>query len=210
MKLKKWYPEYTITLLILFAIGLIFMPVSIKSTTQAGYITKWSDCYKKLNYAHDAILKQEQSKILMSIRNAATPKAREDLVIEIMKPYFRLDESPPPKRYKVKYMDKSFVGKKDTFYIEDYYKTNGNIIVGIKDIPDPEGEDTQFLMTFDVNGLMPPNTWGKDIFGTVVYNRKVEPIGNNLRIDEQGIDCSPLGTGTSCSNYYLIGGGFND
>ena len=107
-------------------------------------------------------------------------------------------------------MNRNFVGKNDSFYTEDFYLTDNNMVVGIKDMPDEGSNDTKFLMIFDVNGLMPPNTWGKDVYGITVLGKKVEPLGENLRIEEQGIDCSPAGTGTSCSNYYLIGGGFND
>ena len=211
MKFGKWRTEYTVTLLILYAIGLVFMPMSIKSTVQANSITKWKDCYKKLTYAQDAILKQEQSDILTSFKRVTTPEARENLFIEIMKPYFRLKDSKVPRKYKVKYMNLSLVAQKDIFYTEEYYYADNNIIVGIKDVPNNiDDDDTKFIMTFDVNGIMPPNTWGKDVYGIAVYREKVEPIGGNLRIEEQGMDCSPMGTGTSCSNYYLIGGGFND
>ena len=210
MKFGKWRTEYTVTLLILFAISLVFMPTSIKSTVQANLITKWTDCYKKLIYAHDAILKQEQSEILTSFRRANTPEKREDLIIELLKPYFRLSEAKTPRNYKIKYMNRSFVGEEDNLHMDEYYYTNNNIIVGIKDVPDEKDKDTKFIMTFDVNGKLPPNIWGKDVFGIAVYGKKIEPLGGNMRIEEQGIDCSPVGTGVSCSNYYLVGGGFND
>jgi len=210
MKIFKWHTEYTITLLVLFALALLFMPTTIKSTVQANNITKWKDCYKKLTYAQDAILKQEQSDILTSLKKAASPEDREELIIQIIKPYIRLNDTKVPKKYKVKYLNKSNIAKNDSVYTYDYYYTDDRMIVGIKDLPDKENTNTKFIMTFDVNGTKPPNLWGKDVFGVEVYSSSVEPIGSDMRIEEQNADCSNFGTGVSCSNYYLIGGDFND
>jgi len=214
MKLSNWRVEYTVTLMVLYTIILIIIPTSIKSTVQANIITKWKDTYQKMNYVQDAILKQEQSEILTSLKKAKTANDREDLIITIMKPYIRLKDAKVPRRYKVKYMDKTSVKKDDYYYITDYYYTDNNMIVGIKDIPETnennENNDTIFIMTFDINGLLPPNTWGRDIFGVKVHTNKVEPFGQTLTIEKQYYDCSKNGTGTGCSNFYLIGGDFSD
>lgn len=211
MKLSKWRVEYSVTLLVLFAIILLFMPTSLKSTVQANHITKWKDIYNRLTYVQDAILKQEQSEILTSFKRAKTANEREDLIITILKPYIRLKDSKFPKRYKVKYMNKSVVTKDDIYYIDDYYFADNNMIVGIKDTPDNvEAKDTIFIITVDVNGLLPPNTWGKDVYGVKVHSDRVEPIGYEKTIENQYYDCSKAGTGRSCSNLYLIGGDFND
>lgn len=211
MKLSKWRIEYTITLLVIFTGCLLAIPTSIKSTVQAGYITKWKDTYDKMLYVQDAILKQEQAEILTSFKRAQTIDEREDLIIQIIKPYFRLQEAKLPKNYKVKYMNKSKIHKNDLYKIEDYYYTENNMIVGIKDTPDEiHNTQTMFIMTFDINGLLPPNIWGKDIFGVRVYSDKIEPLGHELSIEKQYYDCSQFGSGKGCSNYYLIGGGFSD
>ena len=84
----KWHIEYTITILITLTIVLLMLPTSIKSTFQANLIAKWKDCYKRLDYAHDAILKQEKSEILTSFRRANTQDERKRLFLNIIKPYF--------------------------------------------------------------------------------------------------------------------------
>ncbi len=210
MKISDWRVEYTITLLIIFAGILFFIPTSLKSTVQANIISKWKDCYKKLTYMQDVILKQEKEKILTSFKRAKTPDQREDLIIELIKPYFRLAHYKIPRGYKVKFMDKTAVSKTSVYYIDDYYFSDNKMIVGIKDIPNPDEKNTLFIMTFDINGFLPPNTWGKDVFGAKIYSDKVEALGKDLSLQELKNDCSPSGKGIGCSYYYQIGGNFSD
>lgn len=211
MKIGKWRVEYTITLLVVYTLILLAIPTSLKSTVQAGHITKWKYTFDKMTYVQDAILKQEQSQILTSFNRAKDVNEREDLIIRIIKPYFRLKEVKVPKSYKVKYMNKNKISKQDIYNIDDYYFTDNNMIVGIKDTPELDSDiNTMFIMTFDINGLLPPNVWGKDVFGVRVYSDRVEPIGKDLTIEKQYYDCSAHGSGTGCSNYYLIGGDFSD
>ena len=64
-------------------------------------------------------------------------------------------------------------------------------------------------MLFDINGILPPNRWGKDIYGVSIFDGgKIEPFGFELDMKELKKDC--LDTGISCSYYYKIGGGFEE
>lgn len=210
MKISEWRLEYTITLLIFFAVILFVIPTSLQSTFQANLISKWKDCYKRLEYMQDVILKQEQAKILTSFKRAKTPEEREFLIIKLIKPYFRLNDTKVPAKYKVKFMDNEKILVNDFYYISDYFFTDNQMIVGIKDFPDNNKTETMFIMTFDINGLLPPNTWGKDVFGTKIYPDRIEAFGKDLDIQIINEDCSKNGSGTSCSFYYLIGGTPND
>ena len=210
MKISEWHIEYTVTLMVLFALVLLFIPTSIKSTVQANFISKWKDNYTQLEYAQDAILKQGQAKILPGFNNTKTPEERELLFITLLKPYYRINDKRVPKQYKVKYMNKSKIEKNSDYYVTDYFFTNNTVVVGIKDLPDEKDGKTKFLMTFDVNGIIPPNRWGKDVFGVMVYPDKIEALGANLGLEKQKEGCSLNNTGIACSNYYLIGGGFDD
>ena len=68
-----------------------------------------------------------------------------------------------------------------------------------------------FMMMVDINGLLPPNTWGRDIFGLYILDEgHIEPFGYNLSAENVVSDCSKNGLGIGCSYYYLIGGEFND
>lgn len=210
MKLSDWRIEYTVILLVIFAVVLLFIPTSIKSTVQANFISKWKDNYNKLEYAQDAIIKQGQAQILPGFNSSKTPEEREDIFITLLKPYFRINDTKYPKHYHVSYMNGSKIPKDSEIYVKDYFYTNSSVIVGIKDLPDDRDGNTKFLMTFDVNGIIPPNKWGRDVYGVIVYSDKIEALGRDLPLDQQKDSCSLNSTGVACSNYYLIGGDFDD
>ena len=81
----------------------------------------------------------------------------------------------------------------------DYYKLSGK-----------NPDELAFMMMFDINGILPPNTWGKDIYGVDIKNGSIKPFGADLSMEKLQEDCSEKGTGLGCSYYYNIGGGFND
>ena len=93
MKLIGWRSQYTITLLIIFTAVLLFIPTSLQSTVQAKFITKWNDCYDRLAYMQDVILMHEKESILTSFRRAKNSEERELIFRELIKPYFRLNNS---------------------------------------------------------------------------------------------------------------------
>lgn len=202
-----WKLEYTITLFAIAAISVLMMPTTIKSTFQARLITKWKDCYSKLAYMKDAMNKHEQENMLAQLKRTSDKAEREKIITMIIKPYFRLKERSQS-RYNIKYLNGSKVDKNDTYAFTDFYNGENNIIVGIKDIQNTGTEDAMFMMMFDINGVIPPNVWGKDIFGAKVYNDRVEPLGKTLPIEVMREDCSAGGTGVTCSYYYTIGGSF--
>ena len=104
--------------------------------------------------------------------------------------------------------DKEKVKKTDYYYFDEIYYTENKIIVGIKDVD--KKDDPMFMMMFDINGIIPPNTWGKDIFGAKIYEDRVEPFCKSDNLDGIRNDCSPQGSGICCSYYYRIGGNFVD
>lgn len=209
MKLPGWRVEYTITLLITFTAILLFIPTSLQSTVQANYITKWKECFDKLSYMQDVILKHEKEQILTSFKRAKTTEEREALFREIIKPYFRLTTSKATKKYSIKYLNNKKVLSDDLYYFSDFYLTDKNMVVGIKDLPIEKGKDL-FLMMIDVNGVLPPNTWGKDVFGIRIYSDRIEALGNGNSLQLVKDDCSENGSGLFCSYYYKIGGSFED
>lgn len=203
-----WKVEYSITLIIMFALVLLAVPFSIQSTMQAQFIMRWKDCYNRISYMKDVISKQEKSDILKSFKRAKNQEEREHIIINLIKPYFRLNEQKIPKHYHPRYMNKKQVKKSDFYYFDEIYYTDRKNIVGIKDVDNIE--DPMFMMMFDINGIIPPNTWGRDIFGAKVYEDRIEAFGQDKTIDEMREDCSTEGTGISCSYYYKIGGNFID
>lgn len=208
MKDKKciWQLEYTITLIVLFAVILFLIPTSLQSNMQAKFIMRWKDCFNRITYMRDVISKHEQSDIIKSFKRAKNEEEREHIIINLIKPYFRLNEDKFPKHYHPKYMNNKRVKKGDIYHFDEIYYTDNKIIVGIKDVDN--AKDPMFMMMFDINGILPPNTWGKDIFGARIYENRIEAFGQTDSLDEMRKDCSPEGSGISCSYFYKIGGNF--
>ena len=209
MKRKRfWKLEYSLTFFVVFIVVLILIPTSIQSTRQADLITKWNDCYGNLTYIKDAMDKHEKENMLVKLKQAKTKSDREKIITLIIKPYLRLSENKYLKHYRTKYLNGTRIKQGDDYYFSDLYRGDKKMVVGIKDIKDESDNTAMFMMMFDVNGIIPPNTWGRDIFGVKVFNDKISPIGEGLPVEVLKTDCSKAGTGVSCSYYYHIGGSF--
>ena len=63
-------------------------------------------------------------------------------------------------------------------------------------------------MFVDINGKEKPNRIGQDIFFMSVYKNSVTALGNGKNHARLKTDCSPIGRGVYCSEYYLLGGSF--
>lgn len=206
-----WQTEYSIILLVIFAVILLFMPMSIQNTAQAMFISKWNEQYNRIDYMFTVIDTHISDEIIKNFDETKTSQEKEQLLLMLVKPYLRIDtEHRPPKHYKPRYMNNTKVFKGEPYYFDEYYFTKNNIIAGIKDVKSTNAEEPFFMMMFDLNGLMPPNRWGKDIFGVNIYDKgKIEPFGAGIEMDELKKDCSKEGSGITCSYYYKIGGGFD-
>ncbi len=211
---KKLYPkiEYSVVLFVILGVLLLVMPFSIENTTQAGFISKWNERLNRVEYMFSVLNAHITDDMLKSMKKAQTNIEREKLLLTIIKPYLRVKtDIRPPKRYKPKYMNGTVVNKKHHYYFEDFYFSKHNSIIGIKDIHTNKPDAPWFIMMFDINGILPPNRWGRDIFGIDIYeNGRIEPFGYNSDMQSLKQDCSKNGTGIECSYYYKIGGGFDD
>jgi len=188
---------------------MFFVPVRFENYFQARMISKWNDKYDKVSYMFSVINTQTTDEILKSFAQAEDPEQREKLLLQLIKPYMRLEPvNKKSLRYKPKVLNGKKVSKKDFFYFNDLYFADGQI-VGVKDIAKNEKNYAWFMLMFDINGTLPPNTWGRDIYGLFIYDEgKVVPFGYNKDMDELKMDCSEDGTGLFCSYYYRIGGGW--
>lgn len=212
MRKRFWKIEYSITIFVIFAICLLLIPSKFITPKEAGYIAKWNDTYNKIEYMFTAMAAQADEDIVKSFRHAKTNEEREQLMIKLAKPYLRIhEEDALQKSYTQHYMNGNRVDKNDEFYFDKLYNSyNGNII-GIKDIKDEDVYHPGFIMLFDMNGTKGPNMWGKDIYGINIFSDgKITPLGTGWDIEDLKKDCSPTGTGISCSYYYRIGGEFNE
>lgn len=202
--------EYSVTLVIMFAVVLLIIPFDIETSVQANFISRWSDKYQKLEYMFDVIDAHEQDEIIRSFRRAKNAQERETILLNLIQPYLRLSKTKLPRRYKPRFMNGERISLTDRYYFEEMYVTDNGMIVGIKDIDSDDENAPKFRIMMDINGLLPPNVWGKDIYGINMFANGVEAFGSNLTMEALKKDCSELGTGVGCSYYYKIGGGFDD
>ena len=212
MKKRFWKIEYSITIFVIFGIILLLIPSSFISSKEATYISKWNETFNKMEYIFTAMNAQADAEIVKSFKHAKNNEDRENLMINLVKPYLRISaQDELSKKYTPYYMNGKKVSKGDEYYFESLYTTENNIIVGIKDIKDSDIYHPGFLMVFDMNGTRGPNTWGKDIYGINIFaDGKITPIGTGWDLDKLRKDCSNIGTGVACSYYYRIGGEFNE
>ncbi len=209
-KKRFWKLEYSIAVFVMLGVILLIMPVSIENSRQANFISKWNEKLNRVEYMFSVINAHITDDMLKSMKKAKTSSERENLLLAIIKPYMRI-KSLPIRHYKPRYMNGARVYKGQRYYFEDFYFAENNTIVGIKDIKSEKSDDVLFIMMFDMNGILPPNRWGKDIFGINIYDGgNIEPFGFDENMVELKKDCSETGTGVSCSYYYKIGGGFDD
>ena len=211
-KKHYWKLEYSIALFVMIGVILLIMPFSIEDTMQANFISKWNEKLNRVEYMFSVINAHITDDMIKSFNRAETAYDREQLLLTIVKPYLRIDtDNYPIKHYKPRYMNNTRVYKGQMYHFDDFYFAENNTIVGFQDIKTDKTSDIWFLMMFDINGLLPPNRWGKDIFGINIYDGgKIDPFGFDKSMEELKKDCSETGSGISCSYYYKIGGGFDE
>lgn len=209
---KFWKVEYTLTLFAIFAIFILLLPTTIQNARQASLISKWNEKYNRVNYMFSVLNTHANEDIIKSLKNAQTQAEKSRLMILLMQPYLRISSDNVPKRhYRPRYLNNNKIKKNDLYYFEDFYFAENSTIIGIKDLIQEKDTDPLYMLMFDINGLIPPNRWGKDVFGINIYSQgHIEPFGKQFGMDELRADCSDKGLGINCSYYYIIGGGFDE
>lgn len=210
MKKHYWKIEYSITICVIFALILLFLPSRFIASKEASYISEWNSIYHKMEYVFNAMNAHVDSDIVLGLKNAQSNEKREQYMMNLVKSYLRLNpENKLKKRYKPSYMNSTKVNSKDEFYFDGLYLSQNNHIVGIKNVKDEDIYHPAFIMMFDVNGLKGPNKWGRDIFGINIFlDGHITPLGAGKDKDELSKNCSLEGMGVYCSYYYRIGGDF--
>ncbi len=209
-KKRFWKLQYSVTIFVIIGVLLMLAPVSIESSRQAYFISRWKETFSRMEYVLQVIRTHISDDMVKNYNQASTPEEKEQIVLMLLKPYLRLTPAKLPRSYKISYMDKKKVDSDDTWHFKEYYYTDKGIIAGIKNLNRKSDKEPVFIMMFDVNGILPPNTWGKDVYGIVVYNARVTALGAEEPMDKLPHDCSTSGRGLYCSYYYLIGGEFEE
>jgi len=202
--------EVVVVFLMIMGITFLILPKSLNSTKQARFISQWTEKYSELEYMFSVIKAQKDEQLKIGFTKAENNDERKQIILENIKPYLRITSKLDSTSYKQYYMNQTLVSPDDKYTTSDLYSTSSDEIVGLKWVgTDCSDSSTCAMMTFDLNGVKPPNTWGYDIFGVSISKDKIEPLGKNIKADDLEHNCSKDGYGVYCSYYYLIGGRFD-
>lgn len=208
---KRGFTIIEVVVVFLLMLGVVFLvlPKSLDSTRQARFISKWSTKFSELEYMFSVIKAQKDGEIEEKFLKTQNYSDKEKIIVDTLKPYLRIT-SEVNTVYNPLFMDKTFATPGTEYYFDKYYFTSSNEIIGIKLInPDCKDNEVCTIISIDLNGSEPPNTWGYDVYGVNVFPNKIEPFGKGVEPDILRKNCSRLGSGLYCSYYYLIGGKFD-
>ena len=127
-------------------------------------------------------------------------------------PYFNIvsDEKINLKKYSYRKLNGSPIKKNWQFYFNEYYEMKDGIILSIKPNTSEKvlPEQPLYFMFIDINGTEKPNRIGQDIFFINIYSDYITALGEGKGQERLKVNCSPIGSGLYCSEYYLLGGSF--
>lgn len=194
---------------IILLIFILLIPFNMFDVEQAQRIAKWKSVYDKLDYSFALVKLHEGSIIPFDTNNDQT--ISEDVIIERFIPYLNSkSDKPISLKYKFKKLNGKLLRSVPQFDFTKFLITKNGIIIGIKQnqLENNEANKPLYLMFVDINGKQPPNIIGKDIFFINIYKDKILPLGNGKSRSIIKSNCSPIGAGFYCSEYYLHGGRF--
>jgi len=195
---------------LILGITFFILPIVFNNTKQARFISQWTETFSEMQYIASVIRAQNDPELINKFEKAKDNKVIGALALDTLKPYLRIKNGVAQSDYSQYYMNKDKVKIDAKYYFDDFYFTEENQVVGLKWInKDCHKNDVCGVLVFDVNGIIPPNTWGKDVFGLNILEKGIEPIGKGFDSDTLKKDCSKDGAGVYCSYFYLIGGDFD-
>ncbi len=202
--------EIAIVLFLIVFVAMIFVPLNISNVEQAERVAKWKNVFDESRYSFELLKAQDPSMFLDFKNNGYTNTQ----AFARIKPYLNINNSKSTqeyfKDYEYTFLNGRKVSPKSIFYVNDFATLESGVIIGFRldKIRHTYRNTPAAMMLFDVNGLNKPNKIGKDIFGINIYENDIKPFGEDHSCPFLKANCSPMGTGTFCSKYYLIGGNF--
>lgn len=184
---------------VLFVLATVFftvIPLSLSNVKQAKFISDWKNYMEQVIYSYETLSEYKKNYNI-------------DEKASIKRLLHYLDAKP------AKLSDKNIKNYKYRMLNSRFYKKN-NIDSSTKVYSDINGHlmwveytNKAFpiaMVWVDLNGYKNPNIVGKDIFVYEIYKDSVSPYGKNLNMKSIKADCSRLGTGMACSQFFILGG----
>lgn len=194
------------TLIIVILIILIVLPFNVNNLQQAQRIAVWKSEFERLDYCFSLAKMYEHSMI------PKKDNPSEDDELRFIMPYFNMDKDNYILKKKYKYRKKNGrpAGKNSLFNFDKIYTLKDGKLISLKKNPNANINKNMpaFFMLMDINGRKRPNRIGQDIFFISIFKDHIEALGHDRPYVALKTNCSPLGSGVYCSEYYLLGGRF--
>ena len=186
---------------IVLLIVLMLIPFNLGDVEQAQRIAKWINVYEKMDYSFNLIKTHENFVVPENILD-------ETSYLEFLKPYLNVKEDIKVKKHKYRLNNGRRVEKNSQFYYTNFVETKDGCYMGIKERQSVLSADNKplYYLFIDINGKQKPNRVGKDIFFINIYKDKISAVGDKEKHAKLKANCSPIGTGFYCSEYYLHSG----
>ncbi|MCD7878858.1 MAG: hypothetical protein LUG16_02865 [Candidatus Gastranaerophilales bacterium] len=203
---------FNITALFLFFIIIIVvvLPFNLINLEQAQRIAKWKSEFEKLDYSFSLVSLYEG--IIVPSNFEAGKIVDSEYMFSVINKYFDMNDRLPEKikKYSYRKMNGTKISKKDRFYFNKFIFAKDGTMISVKENPDEITSSLQplYFMFIDINGVEKPNRIGQDIFFMDIYKNSVSTEGEALPYSRLKADCSPIGSGVYCSEFYLLGGKF--
>lgn len=195
---------------IILLIILILVPFNLINLEQAQRIAMWKSEYEKFKYSFE-LVKLHEGSIIPEAEEAGKIITEEYLWQRIF-PYFNFKSTSPAqiKRYRYRKMNGIVVNRDSKYYFDKFVETKHGELFGLsQNKSEVITEKTpEYLAFIDINGIEKPNRIGQDIFFIGIYKNSVTALGHGKTHAKLKADCSPIGRGVYCSEYYLLGGSF--
>ena len=197
---------------IILVLILILVPFNVVNLEQAQRIAKWLKVYEEVNYSFSLVKMHEGS--IVPETNEAEKVITEEYIVERISPYMNIEEDVKVQteipKYFYRMLNRNIVKKNNQFYFNKFLKTKDGMLLSIKENQKDNLMDLTplYFMFVDINGEEKPNQIGKDIFIINIYKDNIKPLGVGRGHASLKVNCSPIGTGLYCAEYYLRGGSF--
>lgn len=195
--------------LIILSVVLTVLPFNLINLEQAERIAKWKSEYEQLSYCF-SLVKLYEGSIIPSNEEAGLVVSSK-YIADRIKPYFNLKtDSGKEIRYKYTKMNGSPMRKTGQFYFDNFFESKDGALLSVKKNESAIISENMplFIMFVDINGKEKPNKIGQDIFFINIFRDSISASGNGRPYAKLKSNCSPIGSGVYCSEYYLLGGRF--
>ncbi len=195
---------------IILLIIVIIIPFNLINLEQAQRIATWKTVYDELDYSFKLVCMHEGKIIPDS--DEAQKILTEEYIWELIGPYINMKSNKEKilKKYNYRKMNASPINKNWKYYFHKFYEMKNGMLLSLKSNETELKDENHplYYMFLDINGVKKPNRIGQDIFIINIYKDRISALGEGKPYSRLKTNCSPIGSGLYCSEYYLRGGSF--